>query len=250
MIKKNEAPVDSSSEECTCDASTDKTIESMLCGNIGLGCGIGLVMSMMMGKLPCLDPKCNRARCQSYRWEKKDKVDAEIVFKDDKAPVLLVKLPHHRKVESLISLRAKLVEAQADLIVWKKIIEDHITEEDDKPIFEQLSDSSKVWLENSAMKALSAARAGGRSGRKVVKEVTNLDIFTKVMAGKKAYKNEAFNDKLKEICEIAINGDITEIQKEIDRITAEIPEELRGATEIPTLSIPLEKLEDLARSIQ
>ena len=227
-------------EKCTCGICTGEGIGSIL--NMLTG-----GMMMMSGELPCSDPECKKAKCQSHLWKKEDKVDADILFEDGKDPMLRVKLPHHRKVEALISLREQLAEAQTDQIVWEKIVNDHITEENNKSIFEQLSDSSKAWLKDSAMKALSAARRGGKSGKKVIKEVTALDVFIEVMSGKKTYKNEAFNDKLKKICDIAIQSDGADIQEEIDKITAELPEELREATEIPTLSILLEQLESIAR---
>lgn len=236
MAKNNEKKNNNENKKSKCKCFGGGISFEQIGPGIGFGCiDLGAILASP-------DRDCGCAMSQKMFWEMDDKVSTREVFEDGETPVLLIKLPHHRKIETIFSLKKQLAESEADLIVWKKIVEDHITEEENKSLLEQLSKSSIRRLHNYARTAISAAKAGGRSGKKVIKEVTTLPIFIEVMAGKKTYKNEAFNDVIKEICEVAIKSDSVEIQKEIDRIIALLPDDLKNATEIPTSSIPLELL--------
>lgn len=237
MIRRNEEH----EEKCSCPIYTG--------GIVGLLEIIALTgdLSIISNITPGPDRECNCPKCQQYFWEEDDKVDAGISFKKDKKPLFVLLPPHHRKVKKLIDLNKELKEQNTDLVLWKKIVEKH-----DNSAFEELSESGKMWLKKVATKTLDkvekdSKKDGKKDAKKILNSIKTMPDFIELMTGKKTFKNRVLQEGIEKVCKNAIEDFSPKIQKKIDKIKADLPEEHHNATEPLKLEIPLEELEAIIR---
>ncbi len=189
------------------------------------------------------DEECDCPDCQQHRWEKDDRIMSAMKFEEGKSPTFVLFLKHHRKVERLIGLRETFIKANEDLPLWKKIIEDH-----DLSTFGDLSDGAQEWLRDVATDAIKEVMITKKPGyQEAIGAIFDLR-FIDLVAGNTSVENEVINKFVGECRKEALKDDTPKIQGEIDAILDALTKEYHDATEIPTLEIPLEELEEALQS--
>jgi len=189
------------------------------------------------------EPDCSCPICQKIQWDKDDKHEGDYTYEQDKPVAFVLKLRHWRKIERLIALKEVLEKLEADSILFKRMIN-----EQDVSVLEQLSTlGAELFTRQAQYVAGKLQENGSRRARKADRGLQTLSDFANMIAGQVTYDNcETFTDLIEEVRKQLTEDDSGRVSltEQIVAINAELPKDLRDATEVPTLQIPAEELKD------